>query len=246
MNLGERIYQYRTQRNMSQGDLADALEVSRQSVSKWENNSAVPELEKLLKIAQLFGITIDELVTGKETKPPVPPAQPAMAAQKVQEPFPTRKILGIILLTCGLLAFIVLFAVGFFTGTYAWGFIIGLPLIIIGTLCLLVKKHLLLICGWMLFVPLWFIAFILLIPSPGTVSGFAVLFVTAFGAILSAVTLVQLWTGKIQMPFVGKIIITAFIGFMLLMSVLGLLPPKNGLVELTPEHYVVVNTMDTD
>ena len=36
MNLGENIYRLRTEKNMSQGDLADALEVSRQSVSKWE------------------------------------------------------------------------------------------------------------------------------------------------------------------------------------------------------------------
>ena len=54
MNLGESIYRLRTERNLSQGDLADALEVSRQSVSKWENNSAVPELEKLIKMAQVF------------------------------------------------------------------------------------------------------------------------------------------------------------------------------------------------
>ena len=36
MNLGETIYRLRTERNMSQGDLAEALEVSRQSISKWE------------------------------------------------------------------------------------------------------------------------------------------------------------------------------------------------------------------
>lgn len=64
MNLGENIYRLRTQRNMSQGDFADAMEVSRQSVSKWENNSAVPELDKLVKMAEVFGITLDELVTG--------------------------------------------------------------------------------------------------------------------------------------------------------------------------------------
>ena len=57
MNLGETIYRLRTERNLSQGDLADALDVSRQSVSKWENNSAVPELEKLIKMAQIFGIS---------------------------------------------------------------------------------------------------------------------------------------------------------------------------------------------
>lgn len=65
MNLGESIYRLRTARNMSQGDLADALDVSRQSVSKWENNMAVPDLDKLEKMSALFGITLDELVTGR-------------------------------------------------------------------------------------------------------------------------------------------------------------------------------------
>lgn len=65
MNLGESIYRLRTAKNMSQGDLADALDVSRQSVSKWENNMAVPDLDKLVKLSELFGITLDELVTGR-------------------------------------------------------------------------------------------------------------------------------------------------------------------------------------
>ena len=74
MNLGETIYRLRSQRNMSQGDLADALEVSRQSVSKWENNSAVPELEKLVRMSEIFGVTLDELVLEKkpQTESPEP------------------------------------------------------------------------------------------------------------------------------------------------------------------------------
>lgn len=69
MNLGEQIYNLRTERGMSQGDLADALEVSRQSVSKWETNTSVPELDKLVKMGVLFGVTLDELVTGKAPEP---------------------------------------------------------------------------------------------------------------------------------------------------------------------------------
>lgn len=64
MNLGESIYHLRTKHNLSQGDLADALDVSRQSVSKWENNMAVPDLDKLVKMSNLFHVTLDELVTG--------------------------------------------------------------------------------------------------------------------------------------------------------------------------------------
>ena len=68
MTLGERIYKLRTEKEMSQGDLADALEVSRQSISKWETNGSVPELDKLVKLSEIFGISLDELVTGKEAE----------------------------------------------------------------------------------------------------------------------------------------------------------------------------------
>lgn len=66
MSLGERIYKLRTEKELSQGDLAEALEVSRQSISKWETNGSVPELEKLVKLSEVFGVSLDALVTGKE------------------------------------------------------------------------------------------------------------------------------------------------------------------------------------
>ena len=66
MNLGENIYTYRTQNNLSQGELANALDVSRQSVSKWENNLALPELDKLIRMSKLFSISLDELVYGPQ------------------------------------------------------------------------------------------------------------------------------------------------------------------------------------
>lgn len=62
MNLGEKIYELRNENNLSQGDLADALQVSRQSISKWENNMAVPDLDKLIKLCDIFVISLDELV----------------------------------------------------------------------------------------------------------------------------------------------------------------------------------------
>ncbi len=53
-------------KNWSQGDLADALDISRQSVSKWETDASIPELDKLLKLSELFGVTLDELVRGED------------------------------------------------------------------------------------------------------------------------------------------------------------------------------------
>lgn len=102
MNLGENIYRLRTERNLSQGDLADALDVSRQSVSKWENNAAVPELDKLIRLSQIFGITLDELT---EQSPPTPPATPTVTVAKPQ--LELRQIIGVLLLGLGALTFLI-------------------------------------------------------------------------------------------------------------------------------------------
>lgn len=101
MNLGENIYRLRTERNLSQGDLAEALDVSRQSVSKWENNAAVPELDKLIRLSRIFGITLDELT---EQTPPAPPATSVTPAARPQPEL--RQIIGLLLLGLGSLAFL--------------------------------------------------------------------------------------------------------------------------------------------
>lgn len=128
MNLGENIYRLRTERNMSQGDLADALDVSRQSVSKWENSNAVPELEKLLKMSDLFGITLDELV-GSPTVP-----EPASdASHSIQK----HTLIGIALLCCSILstaAFLIF-------GQLLWALLISLPLGIGSIYCLVSSRR---------------------------------------------------------------------------------------------------------
>lgn len=65
MTLGENIVCLRTKKNWSQGNLTDMLDVSRQSISKWEADTSIPELDKLLKLSKLFGVTLDELVNGE-------------------------------------------------------------------------------------------------------------------------------------------------------------------------------------
>lgn len=56
MSLGETIHRLRTEQNLSQDGLADALGVSRQSISKWETNRSVPDLDKLVKLSGVFGV----------------------------------------------------------------------------------------------------------------------------------------------------------------------------------------------
>lgn len=67
--LRENIYTLRRKAGLSQEQLAERLEVTRQTVSKWEGGHSVPDLEKLRAMAAVFGVTLDEL-TGAE--PPAP------------------------------------------------------------------------------------------------------------------------------------------------------------------------------
>lgn len=62
MALKDSIYWLRTEEKLSQAKFAEMLDVSSQAVQKWESGASVPELDKLIKIAQHFGITLDALV----------------------------------------------------------------------------------------------------------------------------------------------------------------------------------------
>ena len=66
MELQERIYQLRKERNLTQEELADRLGVSRQAVSRWEMGTARPEIDNLTAMSRIFGLTLDELVTGEK------------------------------------------------------------------------------------------------------------------------------------------------------------------------------------
>ena len=66
MNLSEKILALRKSRGMSQEELAEKLDVSRQSVSKWETGQAMPELDKIVAISRLFDITTDYLLKESE------------------------------------------------------------------------------------------------------------------------------------------------------------------------------------
>lgn len=69
MTLGEKIYRLRTEQGLSQEAFGEKLGVSRQSVSKWETNQSVPELDKIITISEIFGITTDYLLKETEETP---------------------------------------------------------------------------------------------------------------------------------------------------------------------------------
>ena len=67
MKLNEKIIQLRKSKGMSQVDLADALNLSRQTISKWENGDSSPDINNLSTLASLFGVTTDSLLNDQES-----------------------------------------------------------------------------------------------------------------------------------------------------------------------------------
>ena len=148
MKLHEKIYRLRTEKKLSQGDLAELLDVSRQSVSKWETGASIPDLDKLVKMSDLFGVTMDFLVRKEmehtDIKAPNPMEHTHEADEKrevpqntviVKETLPIRKLFGVLLFIS---AFIFLFL--------AWP--LSVFAAVLGVLCFVFRKHTLLWCTW--------------------------------------------------------------------------------------------------
>lgn len=147
MSIGTKIYELRTAKNLSQGDLADRLDVSRQSVSKWETDTAVPDLDKLIKICDVFEISLDEL-TGREAKTKLEEDKESKTAKTAQ------RVIGYILFTlsiiCGLITMLF--------GTNEADFIIMLPIafamLICGLLCIFLGNKAFYWCIWTALAPI--------------------------------------------------------------------------------------------
>ena len=147
MSLAENIFSLRTARSMSQDDLAEKLQVSRQSVSKWETGQSTPDLYKIIRLSDLFGVTVDELVREGEAPPPEPsqpqetPQPQVIYVHQKRERTGTQTA-GVVLAVAGaILAVIGLISVALLILPALALIILSLPLI-------LAKKHPWLVAGW--------------------------------------------------------------------------------------------------
>ena len=76
ISFANRLLEYRKQHNLSQEELADKIGVSRQAVSKWERAEATPDTDNLILLAEIYGVTLDELIKGKAGEEPAAEAEP--------------------------------------------------------------------------------------------------------------------------------------------------------------------------
>lgn len=87
MSVGERISELRKARNLSQGQLAESMGVSRQAVSKWENDLTSPDTLNLIRLADALDTDVEYLATGRHTVTVRPPVviKTVETIEKIQE-----------------------------------------------------------------------------------------------------------------------------------------------------------------
>lgn len=108
MNISDKIIKLRKEQGLSQEALAEKLGVSRQSVSKWESGSALPDTDKIIAMSELFGVSTDYILKAdvpetepvEETFETVPEAAPLSPAPKTKKKKPLGKIIALILVLC--------------------------------------------------------------------------------------------------------------------------------------------------
>lgn len=107
MTMGEKMQKLRKQKNWSQETLAEKLGVSRQAVSLWERGESMPEIDKLIPLARLFGVTADYLLDDTQEALGEKP-QPTVLHQRPENPhfvqaFPFATLLDCAGLLCSAL-----------------------------------------------------------------------------------------------------------------------------------------------
>lgn len=135
MDLASKIYELRKAAGLSQEQLAEQLDVSRQSVSKWEAGQAVPEIDKIVALSQVFGVSIDSLLKPEEA----PTLQTSTGNNTATTPTSPAATVGFCLLALGL----VVGAVCWYQWQNAWavGACLGLQIVGIAVFEVLLSRQ---------------------------------------------------------------------------------------------------------
>lgn len=87
MNTENNLAQARRQKGLSQWDVAEALDVSRQAVSRWETGAAAPTTDNLIRLSQLYGVSLDALIRSEPLpQPEVVPVETAAETETLPAP----------------------------------------------------------------------------------------------------------------------------------------------------------------
>ena len=145
MHFGENVSYYRKQLGLTQDELAEKMFVSRQTISRWETDAVLPDVETVIRLCELFQCSMDILVRGYAEESMEAPKEEKREAEtsddkseksaNEEEPSPTKKRFDpsdfneIFCPVVMLLALLLFLTLGFYTGSWHWFiFIIGLLL----------------------------------------------------------------------------------------------------------------------
>lgn len=127
MTLGERIREERRKRGLTQEELAEILNVSRQAIAKWESGRGIPDMANLITISDEFGISLDEMIKGYGS-----------VGKKIMADSNAKKWHGIVILY--LLAIIVYIAYFAFShGIFMTGFLIATLFMLVLEIAIIVR-----------------------------------------------------------------------------------------------------------
>ena len=146
MTFGDKLTKLRKQKNLTQEQLADMLGVSRQSVSKWESDTAYPETDKLISLAKLFKCSTDYLLKDEC-------ANTAEKYSKKENILSHQKIIGYILLAVSLIAGILILLLAEDEESLLLSLIISATIFSCSLVCLFVKQNAGYWCAWAGFAP---------------------------------------------------------------------------------------------
>ena len=113
MDFGNQIKQIRREKNITQEQMAQSLNITRQAVSNWENKRNLPDIEILIKIAKVYGVSLDKLILGDDN-------MNNMTEKLIKDGSETRKsrlnaisvCVGIVLFILGMICLIIRAIVG--------------------------------------------------------------------------------------------------------------------------------------
>ncbi|HGM3506375.1 TPA: helix-turn-helix domain-containing protein [Clostridioides difficile] len=122
MNFGKNLKRLRKERNLSQEQLSEMLNVSRQAISKWESNKTYPDIENLMLLSNIFNITLDELLLNEnrdKTEDVIESSKVFTNSTHYDENESEDELLENFMI-CG---FIVGISIGFITDNFMWGIV---------------------------------------------------------------------------------------------------------------------------
>jgi len=152
-SFGIKLAELRKTKGMTQLDLADKLGVTDKAVSKWERDLAYPEVENLIKISDLFGVSLDSLLRGEDfSSSDIIDSNVNNISEnpqhKKENSDSTRKIIGTVLLSFGAMTFLIF---SLWAADILGPLLFALPFLLCGGICLIFRKRLGLFCSWAVF-----------------------------------------------------------------------------------------------